>query len=117
MNNPPKETVAAVRAQYPAGARVELVQMDDPYTTIPPGTWGRVKHVDDTGTVFVAWDCGSSLGAVYGVDVIRRLPEQEVCCLNCGHVFRDVPELDELGWHCACPECTASFDVDKEVDG
>jgi len=75
MNFPSKETVAAVRAQYPVGARVELVQMEDPYTSIPPGTRGRVASVDDTGTVFVTWDCDSSLGAVYGVDVIIIVEE------------------------------------------
>ena len=47
---------------------------------------------------------------------VATMPEQEVQCLNCGHVFRAVPELDDLGWHCACPECKASFDVDKEED-
>ena len=75
MNFISKETVAAVRAQYPKGARVELVQMDDPYVTIPPGERGRVTSVDDTGTVHIAWDCGSSLGAVYGVDVIKLVEE------------------------------------------
>jgi len=29
--------------------------------------------VDDTGTVFVKWDSGSSLGVVYGEDSIRKL--------------------------------------------
>ena len=116
MNFPDKETVARVRAQYPKGARVELVLMDDPFTTLSSGERGSVICVDDTATVHVAWDCGSSLGAVYGEDVIRRLPEQEVRCLNCGHVLRAVPERDGLGWHCACPECGASFEVDEEED-
>jgi len=77
MNFPSKEDVAAVRAQYPRGARVELVQMNDPFTTLCPGDLGRVTSVDSTGTVHVAWDCGSTLGAVYGVDKIRIAPEPE----------------------------------------
>ena len=29
---------------------------------------GTVIAVDDVGTIHVAWDCGSSLGVVYGED-------------------------------------------------
>lgn len=29
--------------------------------------------VDDTGTVFVHWDSGSTLGIIYGVDGIKKL--------------------------------------------
>lgn len=63
----------AVRARYPKGTRVELVSMDDPYSRLKPGDRGTVKSVDDTGTVFVSWDCGSGLGVVYGEDKIRIL--------------------------------------------
>ena len=73
MNFPCREAVRAVRARYPAGTRVELVSMDDPYSRLKPGDRGTVKYVDDTGTVFVSWDCGSGLGVVYGVDQIRIL--------------------------------------------
>jgi hypothetical protein len=68
---PTKEQVEAVRRNYPAGLRVELVSMDDPYSKLRPGDRGTVAFVDDTGTVFVKWDCGSSLGVVYGVDIIK----------------------------------------------
>lgn len=70
---PKKEVVEAVRARYPKGTRVELVSMDDPYSKLKPGDRGTVKFVDDTATVHVSWDCGSSLGVVYGVDKIRIL--------------------------------------------
>lgn len=70
---PRKEEVEAVRARYPAGTKVELVSMDDPYSKLKPGDRGTVNSVDDTGTVFVSWDCGSNLGVVYGVDKIRIL--------------------------------------------
>ena len=75
MNNsfPHKEIVLRLREQYPSGARVELVRMNDPYSKLKPGDQGTVVFVDDIGTVFVNWDCGSSLGAAYGEDVIRRL--------------------------------------------
>lgn len=56
---------------YPAGTRVELVHMDDPYTKLKPGLKCTVKVIDDMGTIFVAWDNGSGLGVAYGVDCIR----------------------------------------------
>ena len=73
MNFPKREVVEVVHARYPVGTRVELVSMDDPYSRLRPGDRGTVKSVDDTGTVFVRWDCGSGLGVVYGVDRIRIL--------------------------------------------
>lgn len=65
--------VGVLRKMYPEGSRVELVRLDDPYSKLTPSERGTVELVDDTGTVFVKWDCGSSLGIVYGVDGIRRL--------------------------------------------
>ncbi len=70
---PSRETVERVRKLYPVGCRVELIQMDDPYSKLTPGEQGTVTAVDDTGTVFVNWDAGSSLGIVYGVDRVRKL--------------------------------------------
>jgi hypothetical protein len=69
-----KERLQAIRKAYPAGTRVELVHMNDPYNKkLVPGSKGTVKAVDDIGTIHVAWDCGSSLGAVFGEDVIRKV--------------------------------------------
>ena len=69
------ERLKQLREYYTPGTRVELIRMDDPYSKLRPGDKGTVSCVDDTGTVFVNWDCGSSLGAVYGVDEIRKLDE------------------------------------------
>ena len=70
-----KEQVERVRLAYPIGTRVEMVAMSDPYTTLKPGAHGTVDFVDSAGTVFCVWDDGSTLGAIYGVDVIRRVDE------------------------------------------
>ena len=70
---PPREIVERLRLQYPAGWRVELVSMDDPYARLRPGDQGTVVAVDDIGTVHIDWDNGSGLGAAYGADVIRRI--------------------------------------------
>lgn len=70
---PSKETVERLRRTYPKGTRVELVSMSDPYTKLKPGDRGTVSFVDDIGTVFVRWDCGSGLGVAYGEDHIRKI--------------------------------------------
>ena len=61
------------RAQSPSfsrlqGRRVRLIHCDDPHTRLQPGTRGRVTFVDGLGTVHVAWDDGSRLGLIPGVD-------------------------------------------------
>lgn len=70
---PSKETVDRLRRQYPKGTHVELISMNDPYTKLKPGDRGTVSMVDDIGTIFVNWDCGSSLGVAYGEDHIRKI--------------------------------------------
>ena len=65
-----------IRKNYPVGARVELIHMEDPYNKkLVPGCKGTVQAVDDIGTIHVAWDCGSSLGVVYGEDSCRVIKE------------------------------------------
>lgn len=72
MRFPSEETVRWVREQYPTGTRVELLQMDDPQAP-PIGTKGTVWGVDDTGSLLMAWDNGSHLNVIYGVDVVRKI--------------------------------------------
>ena len=75
MNEVPSQIIVErLRSRYPTGCRVALVSIGpDPYSRLKSGDEGTVFHVDDTGTVHVNWDCGSTLGMVYGVDVIRKL--------------------------------------------
>ena len=72
MRFPSKETVERIREEYPAGTRVELVQMDDPQAP-PVGTKGTVRGVDDIGSIMVAWDSGGSLSVAYGEDICRKI--------------------------------------------
>ena len=65
MQFPNRETVEALRLQYPSGTRVELA----PST----GTQGTVIGVDDTGSIMVDWDNGSGLNVIYGVDCCRKI--------------------------------------------
>lgn len=77
MQFPNKETVARVRAQFPSGTRVQLLEMDDPQAP-PIGTRGTVWWVDDTASLCVEWDNGSSVNVIYGQDRVRiiRLEEE-----------------------------------------
>lgn len=64
-----------LRKEYPKGARVELVFMDD--VQAPPVlTKGTVTGIDDTGSLMVDWDNGSSLNVIYGVDRVRKAVNQ-----------------------------------------
>ena len=70
MFNISKETLETLRKRFPSGTRVELVSMND-IQAPPIGTQGTVRCVDDCGTIHISWDCGSSLGVVYGEDACR----------------------------------------------
>lgn len=50
------------------GKRIELIKMNDPHTTLEPGTQGTVEFVDDMGTLQMKWDNGRTIGIVHGVD-------------------------------------------------
>lgn len=74
MKFPSKEIVQMLRKKYPAGTRVELVEMDDVQAP-PMGTKGTVWGVDDTGSIMVQWDNGSGLHVIYGVDKCKIVEE------------------------------------------
>lgn len=73
-----RDTVERLRKIYPAGTRVELTHMNDPWNVrLHEGCQGTVTGVDDIGTIHVNWDCGSSLGVVYGEDSCKVVPSKE----------------------------------------
>lgn len=69
---PSREQVEALRKAYPAGCRIELMGMDD-IQAPAAGTKGTVSGVDDAGQIMVAWDNGSSLSLIPGIDSFRKL--------------------------------------------
>lgn len=67
MMFPNKEVVEKIKKEFKKGTRVKLVRMDD-FQAPPIGTLGTVIGVDDTGSIMVSWDNGSSLNVIYNVD-------------------------------------------------
>lgn len=61
-----------LKMKYPIGTVVKLVLMEDPFAPTK-GTLGKVFHIDDTGTIHIKWDNGSTLGVVYGIDKVRKI--------------------------------------------
>ena len=53
MMFPARAIVERIKREYPSGTRVVLVEMNDPYRTMPEGLKGTVCCVDDTGTIHV----------------------------------------------------------------
>lgn len=68
------EEVKKAKQTYLPGMRVRLVKMDDEQAP-PVGCCGTVRGVDDIGSVLVAWDNGSNLNVILGVDEIEIVEE------------------------------------------
>lgn len=99
MKFPSRQQVERVRKQYPAGTRVEIVQMRDVQAP-PVGTAGTVAGVDDTGSILVDWDNGSGLNVIYGEDVVRKI------CPVCGGPLTAHPALSRKDNKTeVCPDC------------
>ena len=71
------EMLKQLKEYYKPGTRVMLIRMNDPYTNLREGDQGTVTMIDDIGTIHVSWDCGSTLGVVFGEDECRRIEENE----------------------------------------
>lgn len=73
-----RQELEKLRKEYPAGTRVELIRLDDPYRTIPAGTIGTVEFVDDAGQIHTSWENNGSLALIPSVDQWERCDEGEV---------------------------------------
>lgn len=71
------QMVQKLKKDYPEGTRIELIKMGDDINGIDEGTKGTVTHVDDIGTIHCEFDNGRSLGMVPGVDIFRKVMEDE----------------------------------------
>lgn len=67
-----------IKEMYPRNTRICLEKMDDPFHPVPAGTCGRVICVDDMGQLHIAWDNGSTLALIYGLDRFHVVEEAYV---------------------------------------
>lgn len=67
---------ARLRQEFPAGCRIALDEMDDPYREMPAGLQGVCRGVDDAGNILASWDNGSTLSVAYGADSCHRVASE-----------------------------------------
>lgn len=46
----------SMRKKYPPGTRIQLIEMNDPYAPVPPGTDGTLDFIDDACQMHMKWD-------------------------------------------------------------
>ena len=76
MKLPSREQIERIRKKYPAGTRIELIEMSDSQAP-PSGTLGICLAVDDMGDLIMKWDNGCGLNLIPEVDDFRIVKEAE----------------------------------------
>lgn len=66
-----RDKIKSIKEKYVVGTKLELIKMYDYINSVKTGTTGVVTNVDDTGTIHVVWDNGSTLGLVVGIDEFK----------------------------------------------
>ena len=78
MFNEWEEKARKARELYPEGTRIELINMNDPFSPVAKGMRGTVDFIDDAGQIFMKWDNGRRLALVPNEDKFRILTKEEI---------------------------------------
>ena len=76
MQFPNEQQIKALREHYPAGTRIRLIHMKDPFAPVPPGTAGEVSYIDDAGNIHMVWENGRTLSLIESVDVFEVISDR-----------------------------------------
>ena len=66
-----------LKERYPEGTRICLDRMNDDPFPVESGTFGRVDHVDDIGTLHCIFDNGRMLGVIPDVDQFHKIDQEQ----------------------------------------
>ena len=90
-----RKEVERLKRSYPEGTPIRLFQMVGE-SSLPFGTTGKVKRVDDIGQIHVAWETGSSLALDPAVDAFEVIAQEEIISdQKCGEFIGKVNEVLE----------------------
>lgn len=77
MKFPNEHELKNLRERYPAGTRIRMIHMDDPYAPVESGMTGSVAYIDDAGSIHMHWDNGRSLALIPGEDEFTIIKEEK----------------------------------------
>ena len=72
-----EKKVEWLKERYPEGTRICLDRMNDDPFPVESGTFGRVDHVDDIGTLHCKFDNGRMLGVIPDVDQFHKIDQEQ----------------------------------------